>query len=611
MIPLPKEEKIQKTLFIFILLFFSFFVYLPALENGFVYDDERQILHNKWITSSSFIGEILTSSVWEFDPELNVKNGYYRPVMHLFYLLEYSLFGANAQAFHFINIVLHAINTVLVFCFILILQKELHYSKRERFASRAFLVALLFCIHPIQSEVVNWIATVPELSYTLFSLLTLSLYFSRKYRFLSYIFFFLAIFSKESAITLLGIFFILFFLSKKEKNVQIKSLFFSWIKKDSIYFSIVFLFLGIRSLIVTSSQPILLENILLSLIRMPENIFFTIEKILFLKELAFLNSYPINEHWTSISFIVFIFIFIAFYTKVRSLKSKHFFLAEKLFPLLAFVILYGVAFLYHVPASYLSERYLYFPFIGIALFASIFLTKKRWLTTLFLFLFIPLSFFLHTQENAKWKNTETLFESFSEEKIQSLDIHSRLTILDEKIRIASLQGDLDSFLIQKQESLRLIEQQLNTYVSSEKAKEILQHSINPMTLYYESYAYFLNNNPQNALSVMQTLPENSIGRKKYIYNKNFALIYYSMNNLSKTEKHLRFMYEKAPRNFITHQTLAHIYCHIGNADKADYYFKRSLEYGNLKERIDFLKKHCSKENDFLETTKKLNLYKIL
>jgi hypothetical protein len=41
-------------------------VYLNSLPDGFVYDDQLQILKNPWITSFGYIPDIFTRNVWSF-----------------------------------------------------------------------------------------------------------------------------------------------------------------------------------------------------------------------------------------------------------------------------------------------------------------------------------------------------------------------------------------------------------------------------------------------------------------------------------------------------------------------------------------------------------------
>jgi len=240
---------------VMIIIAISFAVYFNAIFNGFVYDDVFQVTENEWITSVSHIPEIFTKSVWGFQPWTSSSN-YYRPMMHLIYMLNYHLFGLKPWGFHLVNIFFHAGVSVLVFLFVSRLLSESYPSpsnedlvktkaKGKSFStststsssaphsqfgkgetegaavislftfhdarSLAFIAALLFAVHPIHTEAVTWVAGLPEVSFTFFSLLSFYLYiragagFTRDYLF-SVVFFSLAILCKETALTMLLIF---------------------------------------------------------------------------------------------------------------------------------------------------------------------------------------------------------------------------------------------------------------------------------------------------------------------------------------------------------------------------------------------------------------------
>jgi protein O-mannosyl-transferase len=128
-------------------------VYANAIPNGFVGDDQWQLLKNPLVTDPARIPQILGSSVWSF---IGVKGNYYRPLQFLLYLLLYECVGFRAGAFHLFSVLLHAANTILV------------YLLGRRLASQrvALAAAALFAVHPIHTEVVDWIAAVPDLALT-------------------------------------------------------------------------------------------------------------------------------------------------------------------------------------------------------------------------------------------------------------------------------------------------------------------------------------------------------------------------------------------------------------------------------------------------------------
>lgn len=174
--------------------------YVNTLFNGFVYDDNAQVLENPYIQSFRYIPQIFTTTAWAFTER--APSNYYRPMMSLGYLFCYQLFGRSAYGFHLVNIVLHAAVVVMVFLVAMLL-----------FRSRAlsFWAAALFALHPIHTESVAWIGAVTDLELTFFYLLTFFFFLQtarpgggtdRRMQIAMLISFGLAAISKEQALTL-------------------------------------------------------------------------------------------------------------------------------------------------------------------------------------------------------------------------------------------------------------------------------------------------------------------------------------------------------------------------------------------------------------------------
>jgi tetratricopeptide (TPR) repeat protein len=175
--------------------------YLNILFNGFVYDDDNQVLKNPYIRSFQYLKEIFTTNVWSFKGVILVGN-YYRPMMTLGYLVCYQLFGMRAYGFHLVSLLLH----VLVVCLVFVLTEHLTGDRVW-----AFVAGALFALHPIHTESVAWIAAVTDLELTFFYLLTFGIFLAvarpgggRSERMLAAMgfAFVLALLSKEQAMTL-------------------------------------------------------------------------------------------------------------------------------------------------------------------------------------------------------------------------------------------------------------------------------------------------------------------------------------------------------------------------------------------------------------------------
>jgi len=170
------------SLLLLIIFLVSFAVYFNALSNGFVYDDTDQVLENHWIRDVNHIPDVFSKSAWGFQGETTLSN-YYRPLMHLIFMLNYYVFVLRPWGFHLLNILFHAGVSVLVF---IVTSRLLGASSRSfqpddkgfigALQPLPFVAAFLFATHPIHTEAVAWVSGVPELSYTFFFLLSFYFY---------------------------------------------------------------------------------------------------------------------------------------------------------------------------------------------------------------------------------------------------------------------------------------------------------------------------------------------------------------------------------------------------------------------------------------------------
>jgi hypothetical protein len=135
-------------------------VYCNTLLNGFVYDDHHQVEQNPYVQSFKYVGKIFTGTVWSFQGSEGQTN-YYRPLMTFGFLICNKIFQAFPAGFHVVNVLLNCVVVWLLF---------LACSMLFQDDIVALAAAALFALHPIHTEVVNWIAAVTELDLALFYL---------------------------------------------------------------------------------------------------------------------------------------------------------------------------------------------------------------------------------------------------------------------------------------------------------------------------------------------------------------------------------------------------------------------------------------------------------
>lgn len=174
----PKKKTVQnsgaqkKWLPILALVVITFLYYGNTLKNGFSLDDDLVTTtdnsrHKRVEKGVSAIPEIFRTHYVSND-----KQKYeYRPFVTSSFAIEYSLFGHKsikdrASISHLISVMLYALLIVLIYLLIF----KLFPDKNWLFP---FLVALLFLIHPIHSEVVNNIKCRDELFVMIFGLLAM------------------------------------------------------------------------------------------------------------------------------------------------------------------------------------------------------------------------------------------------------------------------------------------------------------------------------------------------------------------------------------------------------------------------------------------------------
>ena len=135
----------------------TFALYFNTLYNGFVWDDLYQVQLNAWIRSFKFLPDILARNSWEFAGK---GSNFYRPGMHLGYMVVYHFSGLAPWGYHLLNILFNMAVSVMVFLLALEVFETGGIPSRRAFGI-AFFSALLFTAHPVHTEAVAWIASFP------------------------------------------------------------------------------------------------------------------------------------------------------------------------------------------------------------------------------------------------------------------------------------------------------------------------------------------------------------------------------------------------------------------------------------------------------------------
>ena len=179
-----------------------------TLFNDYTLDDGLIMTANTLVEQGiKAIPEILTTDLFHGfkDTPSALSEARYRPFTLVVNAIEHQFFGANPFVSHLINILLFALICALLF-------KLLHnYIFKQQHYLFAFITCLLFAVHPIHTEVIANVKSRDEL--ITFLLIIVTLLYAIKYNLrpklhyaiVGLICFFLAILTRESAITFIAI----------------------------------------------------------------------------------------------------------------------------------------------------------------------------------------------------------------------------------------------------------------------------------------------------------------------------------------------------------------------------------------------------------------------
>ncbi len=132
-----------------------FACYWNSLGNGFVFDDEFLVPAYGRVRSFSSLIQILLDS--------------YRPVRNASYAIDFFVWGLHPFGFHLTNVLIHAGSTVLVFFLVRRLTVK---------PSIAFIAALIFAVHPIQTDSVSYVSGRRDVLFAFFYLAAFHAYLS-------------------------------------------------------------------------------------------------------------------------------------------------------------------------------------------------------------------------------------------------------------------------------------------------------------------------------------------------------------------------------------------------------------------------------------------------
>lgn len=205
---LKTKKYLKRWLPYIIILLVAMLSYSPTFTGEFILDDKSLVEHNQYITGLHSLRSYLTQedgALDTTDPEA-YHTGYYRPLINLSYWLDYKIWGMWAPGFRTTNLILHILCCIVLYHFLgtLIGDRRL-----------ALWLALVFTVHPVNTEAVSWVSSRNNILATLFALSAHTIYIRAQekknktpFLILSAIFYGGAVLSKEFGVMLLPILFL-------------------------------------------------------------------------------------------------------------------------------------------------------------------------------------------------------------------------------------------------------------------------------------------------------------------------------------------------------------------------------------------------------------------
>ena len=372
--------------------------FLAMLQNGFTnWDDDNYVLNNALLQGPDWKG-IFTTPV----------SSNYHPLTIISFAFNYAISATNPFSYLLVNLLLHAINTALVFIFIYRLSNEKKIV--------AFFTALVFGIHPMHVESVAWVSERKDVLYAFFFLLSLLQYWKylqtekQTKLWLCFLFFVLSLLSKPAAIILP---LTLFLLDYWQGRTISKKLII-----EKIPFFLAALAFAIITVKVQSATAITSTAVYSLWMRF----FFACYGIM-IYSIRFFIPYPLsafhpfpmqdNVGWEIYISPLFVLALLFLVWRFRKNKVVVFGFLFFLFNLL--LVLQFVS----VGLAIVAERYTYMPYAGIAFLIAmiaekfISTTTKTYLMVLAVVTFFAFAF-ITFQQTKVWKDSNTLWTNVIE-----------------------------------------------------------------------------------------------------------------------------------------------------------------------------------------------------
>jgi hypothetical protein len=553
----------------FIVFMFAFLIYSNTLDHGFAGDDPILLSKNGYVQKGIHgIKDIFTSTLTQ--GYTGVRDTGYRPVPLAMFAMEKELFGGSAPAHHWIQVLLYALGCVLTFFF---LKRILH-----SFGIWPVIVTiLLFTVHPIHTEVVANIKSRDEIMGfiggigALFCLLKYTDTHQLKYLILSIVSFTVALFSKESALTIAGLIplTLYYFTPLRPKRILLLTL---------LFLPSIVLFFVVRTLVVGNAQMDLTVTInsLMAAQSLPQRIatsLMILSKYLGLLLIPYplsmdysYNQIPCVGFWHWKVWIAVFFITAAVYVIFRTVRKKE--------PLGYGFLFWGITFsmtcnVFLLIGTTMAERLLFMPSLGFCLVLAmlLFYLKTKWplyapkVIHVYLCIIILVYAYLTYGRNPDWKSNPIL-------------ISKTLKTAPNSTRIQELVGSLYYDLAAEEKSENKRAEYISQSINHLK-RSIDIYEQNPLAHYLLGFSYKLGEQYDQAIQAFSRSCQldSTVYRAWLNLGISYSRVQHYVDALESYQHALRLN----PNDVLLLYNIGFAYRKSGDFYHAVHYFENALE----------------------------------
>ena len=401
------RQKLERFFYPFALIASVFVTYSNVFSFAFLYDDEFAIQKNKFLDSFTNLPLIFQTSS---TAGAGFVDSFFRPLQATCYLILNQIFGREPWAFHFLNVALHAGVAILIF----ILAHRLGLTKRF-----AFFAALLWSLHPLQTEAVAYISGLVEPLHVIFvlaGLLILMPDFSWRKVGPALGFFIGALLSKETALVFpaLMVALIYFFKTNNGEKFNLRSYKITW-----PFWLVAFIYLSLRQTVLNFNQDfsmykeanVYTENISYRVWTFLATLPHYLGLLIWPHDLHIDREFPIYNVFLNWDVLAGLFIFCAaIFCLIQSFRGRRLFVWPAFMTLWFFGAMVPASGILIPANSFFLEHWMYLPSVCLFMGFSYWVQRKnkRWLYVLAILYCSWLAISTHEQ-NWVWKSPVSLY----------------------------------------------------------------------------------------------------------------------------------------------------------------------------------------------------------